>query len=237
MIRRAWRGLAGALRSRPRVFLGVAAAVVALDVFLPPIVLSIARKPVDYFTWNAWLGKVPEYVRADPSPVAVKLDKLWNLALFWFSSDNPYGVEWGFAVTVADLARFLLMAAILGAYFALWLHRRDVVAAAGWAAAGSPNAAGGSVRRAAFRGGGPSGVLGVASSVLGVTTGGCTVMGCGAPVLPVVGLAFAGLSSTTLKWLAGLSVAATWFVLVGMSLGALYLAWRAGGTPTPSREL
>ena len=52
------------------------------------------------------------------------------------------------------------------------------------------------------RGGGASGAL---ASVLGVSTGGCTVMGCGAPMLPVVGLAFVGLSSGTLALLAELS--------------------------------
>ena len=31
---------------------------------------------------------------------------MWNLALFWFSSDNPYGIEWGFAVTVATSPDF-----------------------------------------------------------------------------------------------------------------------------------
>jgi hypothetical protein len=45
--------------------------------------------------------------------------------LFSFSADGHYGVDWGFAVTVSDLARFVLMALIIGAYFALWLHRRD----------------------------------------------------------------------------------------------------------------
>jgi hypothetical protein len=59
-------------------------------------------------------------------------------------------------------------------------------------------------------------------------------MGCGAPVLPVVGLAFAGLSSTTLKWMSELSTVATAAVLIGMGAGVLYLAWRVGvTTPTP----
>jgi len=54
------------------------------------------------------------------------------------------------------------------------------------------------------------------------------VMGCGAPVIPVVGLAFAGLTSTTLRWLSEVSTVATAAVLVGMGAGALYLAWRVG---------
>jgi hypothetical protein len=44
----------------------------------------------------------------------------------------------------------------------------------------------------------------------------------------VVGLAFAGLTSTTLTWLSDLSTVATAAVLVGMGAGVLYLAWRVG---------
>jgi len=217
MIPRALGGLAAAVRARPGVFAGVAAGVLLLDVFLPPLVLSLARKPVDYFTVNPWLAQAPGYLVSDGAPLSVRLGKLWSLALFWFSSDSPYGVEWGFAVTVADLARFVLMALIVGAYFALWVHRRDRLAAAGWGRLGAPRG------RAA-----QGGVLGVVWSALGVSTGGCTVMGCGAPVLPVVGLAFVGLSSTTLKWMAELSTVGTWIALAGMSLGVIYLGWRVG---------
>jgi len=53
-------------------------------------------------------------------------------------------------------------------------------------------------------------------------------MGCGAPVIPVLGLAFAGLTSTTLAWLSELSAVATAAVLVGMGAAVLYLAWRIG---------
>ena len=59
-------------------------------------------------------------------------------------------------------------------------------------------------------------------------------MGCGAPVLPVVGLVFTGLSSTTLKWMSELSTVATAAVLIGMGAGVLYLAWRVGATQTPA---
>src|SRR4030095_10026717 len=57
---------------------------------------------------------------------------------------------------------------------------------AGWASPPGRAAGGG--------GGGP-----------GLSTGPCSVVGCGAPVLPVVGLVFAGLSSGTLALLSGLS--------------------------------
>jgi hypothetical protein len=146
-----------------------------------------------------------------------KLEFLPNLALFWFSADSPYGgVDWGFAVTVGDFVRYLSLSLLFGLYFALVVHCRDRAPAAGWDSKLS-------------RGGGASGV---AASVLGVSTGGCTVMGCGAPVLPVVGLAFVGLSSGTLAMLASLSRAATSFVFIAVALGVMYLGWLAGGRAT-----
>src|SRR5215475_9741696 len=175
---RVWGGIAGALRSRPGVAASFAAAVFALDLFLPPALLSIVRKPVDYFTFNAWLPGLPAYLVNDNVPLQQKLDFIPNLALFWFSADSTFGgVDWGFAVTVADLFRVLLLSLLFGIYFALVFHNRDLKPAAG--------------ARASFGRGGVSGAL---ASVLGVSTGGCTVVGCGAPMLPVVGLAFVGLS-------------------------------------------
>jgi len=216
-----FRGLGAALRSRARVFWLVCLAVFLLDIAVPPIVLSLARKPLDYFTFNPWLAKLPAYLVSGEAPLAVRLEKIWNLALFWFSADSPYGIEWGFAVTVADLARFALMGLIAGAYFALCFYRRDRITSAGWGA------------RASAQGG----VLGAVSSVFGLATGGCTVMGCGAPAIPVIGLAFVGLSSTTLAWLSHLSTVATAAVITGMGAGVLYLAWRAGGAPSAPRAV
>ncbi len=213
------RGIGAALRARTRVFTGVVVAVLLLDVFVPPLVLTLARKPVDYFTFNPWLSRLPEYLSSGQGSLAERLAKLWSLALFWFSSDNPYGVEWGFAVTVSDLARFALMAVILGAYFALWLYHRERLG----------------LRGGRLGSGGQGGILGVVSSVLGVSSGGCTVMGCGAPMLPIVGLAFVGLSSGTLALLAGLSTAATAFVLGGMTLVVLFLGWRVADDRRPVR--
>src|SRR6185436_13788976 len=128
------------------------------------------------------------------------------------SANGIFGIDWGFAVTAADLARFVLMGALIGAYFALWLHRRDQTGAGGWA----------------VRLGRPGGVLGAAGSVCGLATGGCTVMGCGAPVIPVVGLAFVGLSSTTLTLFAQLSTYGTLAVITTLTAAILYLSWRAG---------
>ena len=72
---------------------------------------------------------------------------------------------------------------------------------------------------------GRGGVAGALVGVVGFSTGPCSVMGCGAPVIPVVGLAFAGLSSGTLSLLAGLSRVATVVVLVALVAGISHLAW------------
>lgn len=215
VVGRALGGIGRGVRARRKVFLAVAAAVFVLDVLTPPILLSVVRKPVDYFTFNPWLPELPGYLLSGRGSLVHRLDRAWGLALFWFSSDNPYGVEWGFAVTTADLARFALMALLVGTYFALWVHRRTGPAIRGFALGAS----------------GHGGVLGAVGSVFGLATSGCSVMGCGAPVLPVVGLAFVGLSSTTLAWLSGLSTVATLVVIAGMALGVLYLGFAVGGAP------
>src|SRR5262249_58995280 len=120
----------------------------------------------------------PEYLGGS-RPWSEKLDFLYRVALFWFSADGPYGApEWGFAVDAMDVARFVLTGILLGVYVALWLERRAAL-------------------RAGLSGGAP-GAIGACVSVLGLSTGPCSVVGCGAPVLPVVGLVFAGLSGTTL---------------------------------------
>lgn len=210
------RGIALAVRARPTLFVAVAGAVLVLSVFLPPVVLSLIRKPWDYFAFNAWLSKLPEYLASTDIPLKRKLEFLPNLALFWFSANGPYGsVEWGFAVDVSDLVRFIFTSLVVATYFALVFYRRDQLAQCGW-------------RATASRSGGAAGAL---ASVLGLSTGPCSVVGCGAPVLPVVGLAFAGLSSGTLKFLSETSRVATLVVLGALTLGVAYLAWRAGNAP------
>jgi len=195
------------------VFLAVAAGVFALEVLLPPAVLSAVRRPVDYFTFNPWLPELPRFLSASDIPWERKLDFLPNLALFWFSADSPFGgTDWGFAVTVSDLLRFLLMSLLFAGYFALLAHS--------WERTGT------ALRNPGL--GRQGGALGVLASVFGFSTGGCTVIGCGAPVIPVVGLAFVGLSSGTLAVLADLSRAATILVLVAVALGVVCLGWLVG---------
>lgn len=209
---RLFHGIRLAIRARLQVFVAVAVAVFALDLFLPLIVLSVTRKPVDYFSFNPWLKRLPEYLLSSDATLQRKLEFLPNLALFWFSADGYFGPEWGFTVTVSDLFRFIAMSLLFGAYFALWFHRRDRLARFDWGA------------RTARQGG----VVGALASTLGLSTGPCTVTGCGAPVIPVVGLAFTGLTSGTLALLAELAKVSTGVVLVATTLGVAYLGWLVG---------
>jgi len=207
------RGVARAVRGRPGAFTAAAAATFALSLLLPPLVLSVARKPLDYFTFNPWLSRLPEYLAAPEVPLAQKLGKLPDLALFWFSSDSPFGgTEWGFAVDVRDLARLVVTALLVGAWVALWLHARTRAALGAWRA----------------RIGRQGGVAGALVTVAGLSTGPCSVMGCGAPVLPVVGLAFVGLSSGTLAFLATLASVSVRVVLLALAAGVVWLGWVVG---------
>jgi hypothetical protein len=75
-------------------------------------------------------------------------------------------------------------------------------------------------------------VAGAVTSVLGLTTGPCSLTGCGAPILPVVGIAFSGLSSGTLTLFSTISQLSILVVLTAMALAVLWLGWSVGGTPT-----
>ena len=210
-IGRSLRGIGTAVRSQASLFVAVALGVFALNILVPPLVLTVVRKPVTAFTVNPWLPALSDYLISGQGTLGERIAKAWGLALFWFSSDNSFGLEWGFAVTPADLARFVLLSLLVAAYFALWLERRSPGTTA-WG------------RRA----GGSGGVLGALGGIFGLTTGGCTVMGCGAPVLPVIGLAFVGLSSTTIKWMSDLSSLGTAAVMIGLGAAVLWLGWRIG---------
>ena len=209
------RGVARAVRARVGTVVLVAASVVALDVLLPPLVLSVFRAPWTFFMFNPWLKRLPAYV-ASSKPWSEKLDFLSRVALFWFSADGPYGApEWGFAVDTMDVARFVLTGLLIGVYVVLWLERRAT--ARSGVGLGAP------------------GAIGAGVSVLGLSTGPCSVVGCGAPVLPVVGLVFAGLSSTTLALLSQLSRVSAVAVVVALVAAIAWLGWdaaqrRAGST-------
>jgi hypothetical protein len=203
-LRQAWAALA----AHPGVFASVTLAVAALNVLAPIAILSAVRKPLDYYTFNPWLKRLPEYLASDEATLGEKLAKLPDLALFWFSAGSSYGgAEWGFAVDVAGAGRILLVSALFGLYFTLWRRYRDL-------------AAGGA--RGLRRGG----VAGAAATLAGVSTGACSVTGCGAPVLPVLALAFVGLESGTLHFLAQSSRVATIALFAVLVLAVGYLMLR-----------
>lgn len=209
----ALRGAGAALAAHPGVFASVTLAVAALNVLAPVAILSAVRKPLDFFTFNPWLRRLPEYLASDDAAIGEKLGKLPDLALFWFSAGSSYGgAEWGYAVDVTDLVRILLVSALFGLYFALWRHRRDLVF-------------GGMQVDAALRRGG---LAGAGLTVFGISTGACSVTGCGAPVLPVLGLAFVGLESGTLHFLAQSSRIGTITLFAVLLLAVGFLGWKTG---------
>src|SRR5260370_8978468 len=96
-LRRVLAGLGRALHARRGTFAGVAATVFALDILVPPVVLSVARARVDYFTFNPWLPSLPGYLRAGPGSLGEGLDRPFNLALFCFSAAGSFAVHRGAA--------------------------------------------------------------------------------------------------------------------------------------------
>ena len=202
----ALRGAWAAVAAHPGLFASVTLGVVALNIFAPVAILSAARKPLDYFSFNPWLKRLPEYLASDEVALREKLAKLPDLALFWFSAGSTYGgAEWGYAVDVTDLARILLVSALFGLYFALWRRYRDRVL----------------------------GGAGVAATLFGISTGACSVSGCGAPVVPVLGLAFVGLESGTLQFLAQGSRVATIAVFAALVAAVGYLGWKVTPATSP----
>src|SRR5438105_8390622 len=174
------RGIVTALRARSKVFWGVTAGVTVFNLAAPVLILSLVKRPVDFFTFNPWLKRLPEYLAEGNISLGKKLRFLSQMAIGWFSADNGgEGIDWGFIIDVPSLARILATALLFGAYFALWSYRRSQVQA------------GGPGMRVAR----PAGLAGAATTMFGLTTGPCTLAGCGSPVLPVIGLAFTGLSS------------------------------------------
>src|SRR5438094_10329981 len=109
-----------------------------------------------------------------------------------------------------DVARFVLTGLLIGVYVALWLERRAT--ARSGVGLGAP------------------GAIGAGVGVLGLSTGPCSVVGCGAPVLPVVGLVFAGLSSGTLALLSGISRVSSVVAMVALTVVVAWLGRHAGST-------
>jgi hypothetical protein len=202
------RGIGVGLRAGKRVVLAVTGAVFVFNLVAPVAILSIARRPPDFITFNPWLPRLPEYL-ASEEPLARKLSFLSQMAIAWVSADNKVeGIDWGFIVDVPTLARIVLTSLVFGAYFALWSYRRR--------------------QGASLKAARPAGVAGAMTSVFGLTTGPCTLAGCGVPVLPVVGLAFTGLSTATLTMLTMLSRLSFVVILSLMGLAVVWFGWRIG---------
>lgn len=215
---RALGAVFGAVRSHFALFSIAVVAIVVLNLLLPPLVLSLARKPFDYFSFNPWLHNVPSWFATVDQPFGEKIAFLWGMALAWFISTGSFTPEWGYTVTTADVARWILMGMLFGTYFALWVTRRAQLQAGrlqGVSAA--------------------SGVGGAFLSMVGFSTMPCSVAGCGAPILPVLGLAFTGLSSGAISLISTVSQTLLWIVLAGVALGVVVLAYQvSGGTPAVS---
>lgn len=221
-IARIFRGVASAIRFRRKTFWAVAIGVFIFSLLLPLVVLSLARGPFDHISFNPWLSRLPEWLFYGDDPLSRKLAFLSDLAFAWVIANNAGGeVEWGFIVDVSSVVRFLLTSLLFGAFFALWFYRRDQVRQHGW---GTQVAQYG-------------GAAGAVTSGLGFTTQACSVMGCGVPVLPVVGLALTGVSSGTLIFLGELAHVATLAVLSVIAVGVAWLGWLVGDTPPPRRAL
>jgi len=210
------RGIFAALRSRAGVLLGVGTAVVVFNLLAPVALLSVLRRPADFFTFNPWLRRLPDYLGSSES-LSRKLAFLSHLTIAWVSAEGSEGIDWGFIVDVPTVLRIVCTALIFGAYFALWSYGRHKP---------RPTQPGLS---AAAR---PAGVLGVMTGAFGLTVGPCSLAGCGAPVLPVLGLAFTGLSGGTLSLFATLSRISITLVLALMGLAVIWLGWRVGAAET-----
>src|SRR3990172_1627332 len=108
-------GAVAAIRAHPKIFGSAAVGVFVLNLFLPVVVLSIARRPVDYFTFNPWLSRLPEWLASREVPLARKVGFVSDMALAWFSANSPVeGVEWGFVVDVPSLVRFIVTSPLFG---------------------------------------------------------------------------------------------------------------------------
>src|SRR5207247_396990 len=111
----ALRGAWTALAAHPIVFASVTLAVAALNVVAPVAILSAVRKPFDFYTFNPWLKRLPEYFASDDAPLVEKLAKLPDLALLWVSAGSTYGgAEWGFALDVTDVVGLVLASGYIG---------------------------------------------------------------------------------------------------------------------------
>jgi hypothetical protein len=213
-VAKTFRGIGTALRARPKILLLAAAAVAVFNFGAPVAILSIAKRPPNFATFNPWLPRLPEYLASDV-PWSNKIDFLSQLAIGWVSADDGQEVDWGVVLDVPTIGRILLTSLVFGTYFALWSFRRREQQACGLGAKAAR----------------PAGVAGAMTSIFGLTTGPCTLAGCGVPVLPIVGVAFTGLSSSQMMMLTTISRVSYVVVLSLMGIAVLWLGYRVGSGP------
>src|SRR2546430_17274600 len=100
----------GAIRRRAVVFVLVVAAIAALNLVLPPLVLSVARKPYDYFSINPWLHNLPSWLASGEATASRKVDFLWNAAVLWVvASGGDDAAEGGVSGTGAGVGPWALV--------------------------------------------------------------------------------------------------------------------------------
>jgi len=81
------RGIGVGLRSGKRVVFGVTGAVFVFNLVAPVAILSVARRPPDFITFNPWLSRLPEYL-ASEEPLGKKLSFLSQMAIAWAGSPS-----------------------------------------------------------------------------------------------------------------------------------------------------
>lgn len=201
MVRQVFRGIFTAIRAHKAIAFCAALVIAAFNLLAPIAILSIARKPADFFTFNPWLPRLPGYLMLS-EPLTQKLAFLSELKVAWVSADGPDGPVWAFILDVPTLARIAGFALLFGAFFALWAHHRKTASRAG--------------------------IFAAATSIFGLTTCPCSLVPGGAPVLPLLALAFTGASAGTLALFATVSRISIALVVGVLSIAIVWLGLRAG---------
>src|SRR4051794_19364774 len=115
------RGISAAVRSRAGVLVAVAMVVAVFNLVAPVLLLSLVKRPADFFTFNPWLQRLPDYLGSS-EPLSAKLPFLAHLTIAWVSAEGAEGIDWGYIVDVPTLLRIVCTALVFGAYFALWSY-------------------------------------------------------------------------------------------------------------------
>src|SRR5256885_10418998 len=91
------RGISAAVRSRAGILVGVAAPVAVFNLVAPVGLLSLVRRPADFFTFNPWLQRLPNYLGSS-EPRSAKPSFLSHLTISSLSAEGPEGPDLGLLV-------------------------------------------------------------------------------------------------------------------------------------------